>query len=236
MPESTPRSQTRAFLHTRPGRRGRWLRRGAFLAAGAAATAISVAWIDRPLARAVARVFPPDTTLPDAPDLLVYFVAGLSAVTLLVWHVAGRRGHHRLASAALLLAGAGPLSLGLKYLGKWMFGRAEVRMYLSSPHVREFHWFAGTGPFLGFPSGHMLVATALAGVLIHVYPRLRPWCAIVLVALAAALLATSYHYLGDLIAGTLLGQAVAWVVIGALARPGLAAGFRIPRRGAGARR
>lgn len=231
VPESRPLRRKTAFLHT-PGAR----RRALWVTAGAAATAVCVAWLDRPLARAVARILPPGRTLPDAPDLLAWFVAAFTPAALLVWHLAGRSGRRRPALAALLFAVAAPSALGVKYLAKWVFGRAEVRTYLAVPHVHGFHWFAGTPGLRSFPSGHMLVATALVGVAVHVYPRLAPWGVLALGALGALLIAASYHFLGDVIAGAVLGALVAWSVSALLARPALARGLRIPRRGARAPR
>lgn len=198
-------------------------------AAGTLVTVVSVVWIDRPLARAIARVFPPRTTWANAPDLLGVFVASVSVAALAAWAWAHWRGHARLARLAPLVAVGEPLALGLKYLSKWVFGRTETRMFLSSHGLAGFHhWFDGHGPFRGFPSGHMLVATTLLALACALYPRLRPWSALALVALALALLVTSYHFLGDVVAGWLIGSALAWFILQTDARLRRAAAPRTP--------
>lgn len=198
------------------------------LAAGA--TAIAIAWIDRPLARVIARIFPPhETSLQGIPDMLVEFVAAVTVASLLVWLWARWRGSFpRLVRLMPLIAVAEPLALGLKFLTKWLFGRTQARLYVRHPWAHDFHWLHGHGPFLGFPSGHMLVATALIALICAVYPRLRRWGNLALLALAVALMLTSYHFLGDVIAGWLLGAALAWIILVADERIRPAAGPRTP--------
>jgi len=192
-------------------------------------TAVCVVWLDRPLARVIARAFPPDQTLPDAPDLLMAFVAGISILALLAWPWARRHGHHRLERLAPLIAVGAPLALGLKDLSKWAFGRTEARMALSTHGYAGFHhWFHGYPPFMSFPSGHMLVVTALLALVTAVYPRVRPLAVLLLAALAAALLITSYHFLGDILAGWLFGRLFAVLILRADAALRPEAALRTP--------
>ncbi|HEX5313572.1 MAG TPA: phosphatase PAP2 family protein [Gammaproteobacteria bacterium] len=187
---------------------------------GAALTAIAVAWVDRPLARAIAAVLPPRSVQPNVPDVLAPFVAAVTLASLGFFFIARRRGSPRLAAAALCTALAGPLAYGLKELLKWFFGRITVSWYLIHPQAGGFHWLHGQGFFFGFPSGHMLVATALVTAVASFYPRMWPWGQAALAALAIALLLTSYHFLGDLVAGYLLGRLLAHLLIAAVARSG----------------
>lgn len=177
----------------------------AILGATALATAASAYWIDHPLARAIARWLPPGRSVPQTvPDLLVPLVAGISGVMLVLWVWTWKqgRGASPLARLAPRLTVGLPLAFGLKELTKWMFGRTETRMFLSAHHTCDFcHWFDGHGPYTGFPSGHMLVVGTLMLLLCTSYPKLRYWTALVLAALGAALMATSYHFLGDVLAG-----------------------------------
>lgn len=180
-------------------------------------TAVSVVWIDRPLARAVADWLPPGRRVPgNVPDLLAPFVAVVSGTMLAIWFwtwVSGRAGS-RLGRLAPLLTVGLPLAFGLKALTKWIYGRTEARMFLSTYHSCDFcHWFDGYGPYTGFPSGHMLVLTTFLVLVGAIYPKLRYYFVIVLVALALALILTSYHFLGDVLGGWLFGYLLALVVL-----------------------
>ncbi|RMF83365.1 MAG: phosphatase PAP2 family protein [Nitrospirae bacterium] len=80
------------------------------------------------------------------------------------------------------------------------------------------------GPHLGnlsYPSGHTATAVALAGVLGHRFPRLRPLLYPAAAAVACSRVYTAAHYPLDVAAGALLGAAVAVAVN--LAAPLLAA-------------
>lgn len=135
---------------------------------------------------------------------------------LIIWiwsAISGRTGS-RLAHLAPLLTVGLPLSIGLKALTKWIFGRTETRMFLSTYHSCDFcHWFDGYGPYTGFPSGHMFVLTTLLVLVCALYPRLRYYSGAVLIALALALILTSYHFLGDILAGWLFGYWLALIIL-----------------------
>lgn len=69
-----------------------------------------------------------------------------------------------------------------------------------------------------FPSGHMVLAGAFAGVFMRLY-RISIWPLVALLALAAGLLVLGdWHFLSDVVAGTFLGTSA-----GFLAGEGLAA-------------
>lgn len=160
--------------------------------------------------------------------MLVEFVAAVTFASLLVWLWARRRGYARLLRLMPLIAVSEPLALGLKFLSKWVFGRTQARLYVRHPWAHDFHWLHGHGAFLGFPSGHMLIAATLVTLITAVYPRLRLWGWLALIALALALMLSSYHYLGDVIAGWLIGAALAWAILAADARIRPAAAPQIP--------
>ncbi len=186
---------------------------------GAATCAVAVAWIDRPLAFAIASVIPPAEYVPNVPDVLDPLVVAVSVAAILVWRAARARGDERLARATMLVALVGPVALGLKDAAKWVFGRPGVALMLHHPRVGAFHWLAGHGGYKSFPSGHMFVATAWVVVVLGVYPRLRPLGRAALLVLAAALILGSFHFLGDVIAGTVLGAAVGWAALGLVPSP-----------------
>ncbi len=93
----------------------------------------------------------------------------------------------------------------LKVIMKYAIGRIDVRYWLQHPRAKEFHWLHGGGNYTGFPSGHMAVFTAFALAVATWYPRYRRTCYLLLSMLAAVLIATDYHFLSDIIAGTYLG-------------------------------
>lgn len=71
-----------------------------------------------------------------------------------------------------------------------------------SKHI--FNWFDGS-PDNSFPSGHMVLATAFAGVFIYLY-RASIWPLSLLLMFAGLLLiAGDWHFLSDVIAGTFIG-------------------------------
>ena len=109
----------------------------------------------------------------------------------------------------LLLAAAMPVAYGAKCLSKFVFGRVNTRIWLLQEQVApSFHWFHGGGDFNGFPSGHMVVFTTLLAVLWRIYPRWHILYLLAGTALAMALIATNYHFLGDTVAGSYLGLIV----------------------------
>ncbi|MGH8161749.1 MAG: phosphatase PAP2 family protein [Gammaproteobacteria bacterium] len=186
---------------------------------GAVVAAVSVAWIDRPLALAIAHVLPPGASVPSTiPDLLIEFVIVVGLAGVVGWIWARWHGNERLLRVTPLVAATMPISLGVSELGKWLFGRTTTRLFVHHPRAYGFHWGDGHSMFFGFPSGHMLVATALIVVVIAVYPRWRWLGWALLAALALAMLLTSYHFLGDIVAGWLIGATLAQAILAADAR------------------
>jgi len=180
--------------------------------------AAAYVWIDHPLAQAVNRLLPARRIASTLPDLLGSFVVAISLLGLGVTWIAYRHALTGLARLGPLLSLGAPLAFATKLLAKWTFGRIAIRVYLYHPGFDGFHWFAGQGPFRGFPSGHMLVAATLVVLVVAVWPRLRTLGVAVLLALALTLILTSYHFLADIIAGWALGHALAWLMLTADAR------------------
>ena len=170
----------------------------------------SIHWWDIPLAQAI-RALPfnqarPHHHLLHVPDLLLPLVL---VITALAW--TGYVLHRRLALTASdrrWLAAVGvvaPLSYLAKSLFKWLFGRVQTRLWLTHGYGLQFHWMHGSGAFNGFPSGHMLVCSALAAIVCRRYPRALLPITCLLTLLAGALLLLEYHFLSDVVAGTYLG-------------------------------
>jgi membrane-associated phospholipid phosphatase len=97
------------------------------------------------------------------------------------------------------------LAYFLKWLLKLIFGRTNTRVWLESRTDGGFHWFHGGGNYSSFPSGHMAVFTAFFVTVWIFYPRYRLISVSMTIVLSVALIATDYHFLSDVIAGTYLG-------------------------------
>ena len=106
----------------------------------------------------------------------------------------------------------------LKYPLKFAFGRTwPATFYQNNPSllhdgVYGFHPFQGGVAYSAFPSGHAVVAAAVATVLWMYAPRCRVLAVGLWLAVAVGLLGAYYHFAGDVLAGTLLGVFVASLV------------------------
>jgi membrane-associated phospholipid phosphatase len=138
----------------------------------------------------------------------------LAAVVTLCWAAAifafnctlGPRGLIALrATLALFLA------IGVKELAKLAFCRTWPETWVcgNPSFIRDgafgfspFHGGAGWG---AFPAGHETAIATLAACLWALAPRLRPLCAIAVLAMGVGLLGADYHFLSDVLAGGLLG-------------------------------
>ncbi|GFE56140.1 phosphatase PAP2 family protein [Geobacter sp. AOG1] len=182
---------------------------GLFLLA-ALAVGISYRYVDEWLARAVMDFLRTwhlsSLGTRKMPDLLLLFVC---SATIIMWidyfllERSGRDGGKR--RFLLLAATATPLAYILKTVLQGVFGRGHTRDWLHNHGSSGFTWLRGDG---GFPSGHMLVFTAFFAAVWYYFPRYRVLSALAVLLLAVALIATDYHFLSDLIAGTYLGMLV----------------------------
>lgn len=115
------------------------------------------------------------------------------------------RGHISLFSKAVALGCVSSLcsyAVNSSVL-KVFFGVPNPSEVMSGAH-HAFHFFQGT-PASSFPSGHMVLAGAFAGVLMRLY-RVSIWPLSGLLVLAAGLLIIGdWHFLSDVIAGSFVG-------------------------------
>jgi membrane-associated phospholipid phosphatase len=152
------------------------------------------------------------------PDVLTPLVCAVTAISWgAYFYLAHKRVHNTQTQFFLLVACAVPVAFILKSILKYVVGRINARFWVAHPGFKDFHWFHGSGCYTGFPSGHMAVFTVLALALWSFYPRYRFAYAGFLLMLATALIATDYHFLSDVIAGTFLGLAVHVSVLHGLA-------------------
>jgi membrane-associated phospholipid phosphatase len=176
----------------------------------AIATAIAVQWIDLPLARTIAGGLSHGPTrvviqaqYPDLLDLLV------AAVTLGSWFGYMILGYipswRRLANCLHLTGTAVPIAYAAKAITKNLCGRINTRFWLAYPAQYDFHWLHSGPNFSGFPSGHFAILIAFVLAIVYYYPRWRGLAILLLIACAAALVISEYHFLGDVIGGAYLG-------------------------------
>jgi len=98
-----------------------------------------------------------------------------------------------------------PIAFLFKSIVKFLFGRVETRYWLHHQQVYEFHWLQGGANFNGFPSGHMIVFAVLLAAVARYCAGYRLLCYSLLALLALLLVATNYHFVGDVISGLYFG-------------------------------
>ena len=193
--------------------------------AGLAATAMAVTvcyiWLDRPIALWVhghlrlgyrgslaPLIHLGDPLIPLAAIALI--VVGLRALIT--------RSLPATYQAATFVASVSVLvTEGLKDELKFVFGRTWPVSWMgnNSSFIRDgvygFHFMHHGGAYQSFPSGHMAASCAVVAVLWFWYPRWRPIYCVAALAVGVGLVATNYHFFGDVIAGAFLGLSVGWV-------------------------
>ncbi len=147
------------------------------------------------------------------PDLLLLLVC---LITLISWAARlylTRKPTRRINTDFFEYMGSAlPAVFISKTVLKDVFGGTNTRTWLVHPSLLEFHWFQGGGDFQGFPSGHMAIFTVLLFGIGRYFPRLRPPCIGLLIALALALMLTEYHFLSDIVAGFSVGVIIDLIV------------------------
>jgi membrane-associated phospholipid phosphatase len=140
------------------------------------------------------------------PDLLFQSVCIITAIASACYLLRAKKGLFTRSTLFFhLIAYAVPIAFILKLCLKFIFGRITTKAWLVHPELYGFNWFHGRGMYDGFPSGHMLVFTTLIAAFWRFFPRYRYPCIMIVLLLGSALIATNYHFLGDVIAGVYLG-------------------------------
>jgi membrane-associated phospholipid phosphatase len=174
----------------------------------ALALAACITWIDYPLAaflghqhRHVTKTVIPNLLLPGCL-LLVGAAWGVYRFN----RVTGR--WRPIAAPARAIGITVPVIYIVKEFAQHFFGRLFPRAFLMHPDFLGFRFFHTNYFRGGFPSGHMMITVCLLLTLSRVYrlPRLV-WIGLG-IALGAALVATNYHFLGDVVAGAYGGFVV----------------------------
>lgn len=129
-----------------------------------------------------------------------YLAAGLLSYLML------RRTKPAVASSGLLLFSSVALSGLAADLVKILLGRARPKLFFSES-VYGFDLLHFEHAWISFPSGHSATAFSVASTLCILFPQYRIvfflWAALI----AFSRVATTQHYLSDVLAGSLLGAA-----------------------------
>jgi membrane-associated phospholipid phosphatase len=175
-----------------------------WLATGAAAVAFSFVRIDVPIA----------LYFWDASHLLrplneglgaAVILSGESAVILFVVLLRLVRGHISVFGETLVIACVASMCV-------YVINDHVLKLFFGVPNPSDvmdgarhgFHLWMGSGS-CSFPSGHMALAAAFAGVFMRLYKAsIWPLCALLVLA-AGLLVAGDWHFLSDIIAGALVG-------------------------------
>ncbi|SFI97478.1 phosphatase PAP2 family protein [Planctomicrobium piriforme] len=207
------------------------------------AVVICYFWVDRPVAFFVERqqinkitifkwlTFPPPWVQSWSP-LVLTLLLGLGALRPLKrcqWTLV-------VACLSLLVADQFRTSIGDLCGRYWPETWFDHNPSLIGTGTYGFHPFVHGDDIGSFPSGHACRIVGFAAVWWHVYPRCRWLLLIICPPMLISLVAMNYHFVGDDIAGSVLGGIVAaWAVrLGSLSgfHPGLTQrAFQAPETG-----
>lgn len=198
-----------------PDRRTRW---SVAALVAVLATMACIAFVDRDAARFAHDTFHGGSAFvalthlvdPILPLASVGLIVGGAAV-LLGWRP-GRHARMLLCACAAVL-----IAVAIKDQAKYAFGRLwpetwvnDNPSWIGTGAYGFFPLHGGTG-WGSFPSGHMAVVTAPMAVLALGLPRWRWLFALPVVLVAVGLYGADYHFVGDMVAGALLGTVCAAV-------------------------
>jgi len=179
---------------------------------------LCIAWVDLPLADCAHADFGTPlfgvaiailTILHAMLVPMAVFVVGCGA-----WRLAGRR----------LPAWAGPFVKAILAAGvaavitlalKAAIGRSQPYPHYISNHIHEFRPFRADHTYRAFPSGAMAIASAFLAVLCLESVGRRWFAGTALTLIAACLIVTNSHWLGDILGGFYLGTIVGWAILSA---------------------
>jgi membrane-associated phospholipid phosphatase len=190
-----------------------------------ALTALSISFVDRPLALFVHAQLQGEPgivqlalrTMTGIPEFLgamsIFLIVALSLMRLARGSLPEAETIAFLASLSIIVAET------LKTALKMAFGRTwpETWIYNNVSLIRDGIY--GFTPFnagpggSAFPSGHTTGVCAVMSVLWILLPRWRPLYVLTVAATAVGLVGLNSHFLGDVIAGGYLGTAVGVVTV-----------------------
>lgn len=185
------------------------------LAAGLATAAICYLWVDRPVAfyvhdHAVSQyrvfkwlTFPPPWMETWSPLILAL------AMLRRAWGPLGRcQWALVVACLSLMVADEFRESLGAMCGRYWPETWHDDNPSLIGTGAYGFRWFALGDDTGSFPSGHAARILGFASVFWIAIPRSRAVCIVVCLPMLLSLVAMDYHFVSDVIAGSVLGGIV----------------------------
>lgn len=189
----------------------------------AVAIALSMAYLDRPVADYVRLHLLPSKTIQGLASGIgpLVIVVGLAFGVLFAagcWVLAGRKLSARIQTPLFCswsLAWAMAASEALKLA----IGRSEPVLWTGSvagsiePGTYRFAFLHGAPMYESFPSGTTAIAAAVLTVLWIRLPGLRALWALSLVFVGLALVVTNGHFVSDVIAGGFLGLSTGWMTL-----------------------
>jgi membrane-associated phospholipid phosphatase len=180
---------------------------------GGILVAVCYFFVDRPVAEFLHCHRPLPDSMHDWPPRISDWCTSLVIAAIFaiaawrMWRPGGRLQTLLVALAANLVA-----TFAIKSFLKWAFGRswpgtwdANIHSMISNP-IYGFHPFHSGGVYQSFPSGHAAAAFAVISILWLSRPRWRWLYGLAAGALCAALVGLNYHFVGDVIAGAMLGS------------------------------
>jgi membrane-associated phospholipid phosphatase len=187
---------------------------------GGILVAVCYFFVDRTVALFVhGHRFYPDEVLrwpPLVSDWLGYaIVAGILGVV--AWRILVRGGPRQTLLAAI--AANLVLTFAIKSLLKWAFGRAWPETWIdNNPSliangVYGFHPFQFNTAWQSFPSGHAAATFAVVSILWLARPRWRWLYGLVSGLICLALVGLNYHFVGDVLAGAMLGSTTGYCIV-----------------------
>jgi membrane-associated phospholipid phosphatase len=182
----------------------------------AISVAVSIACVDRPLARYVHR-FDGTDALSGVSHLPGWAIPSGIVVFALV-AIAFAAGYRNVFTDFALRCGLAIIAgSALKDALKFLFGRTWPERWLQgnpsyiADGVYGFWPMHGSAGYEAFPSGHTTVGVAALTLVWLRWPRLRLLCTLAGTGLIALLVGGDFHWLSDTIAGGFLGATVGWV-------------------------
>lgn len=127
-------------------------------------------------------------------------------VLLLIWYTPGLHGKYHIGKKAVIMAS---LTVMIALAGKSLIGflMNRPRPFVTYPELLHLNFFVDAS---SFPSGHTLIAGAIAFSLLYSgYRKLGAWLTVATVAIALSRVAAGVHYPSDVLASLLISGVVA---------------------------